>query len=344
MLSLKIPEIEGTGVRVLVVEDDAEQAELLREQLEAAQYLVEVATGGNEALCKAEATPPDLVLLDVLLPDLDGYQVCARLRRQSETEMVPVVMLTGLGATEDRIRALEVAADDFITKPYNVDELLARVKSLVRLRRATRQMERIERIVTSLALVVEARDPYAEGHCERVAHMAECLGRRLGLEAEQLRALIHGGMLHDLGNIAVPDRVLLKPSPLTEAEMREIKRHPVVGYIICAPLHCARPFLPVIRHHHEHWDGSGYPDRLAREEIPLLARIASIMDAYDSLTTARPFRKAMLPSQALDFLRENRGTLFDSALVDEMLVMVEEPSWRDFLRTLTISPARGLEG
>ncbi len=321
---------------VLVVEDDPEQAEILREQLQHAQYRVEVAATGNEALSLAQGLVPDLVLLDVILPDLDGYQVCARLRRHSETEMVPVVMLTGLGATEDRIRALEVGADDFLTKPYNLDELLARVKSLMRIRRATRAMERVDSVITSLALIVEARDPYSEGHSERVARTAEYLGRRLTLEGEELRAMSQGAMLHDLGNVAVPDRVLLKQGPLTESEMREIRRHPVVGYIVCAPLHSARPFLPVIRHHHEHWDGSGYPDGLVRTEIPLPARIVALADAYDSLTSVRPFRKAMAPSEAVEFVHENRGVLFDPELADEMLAMMQEASWREFLRSLRV--------
>lgn len=324
------------GMCVLVVEDDPEQAEILREQLQSAQYRVEVAATGNEALSLAQGLVPDLVLLDVILPDLDGYQVCARLRRHSETEMVPVVMLTGLGATEDRIRALEVGADDFLTKPYNLDELLARVKSLMRIRRATRAMERVDSVITSLALIVEARDPYSEGHSERVARTAEYLGRRLTLEGEELRAMSQGAMLHDLGNVAVPDRVLLKQGPLTESEMREIRRHPVVGYIVCAPLHSARPFLPVIRHHHEHWDGSGYPDGLVRTEIPLPARIVALADAYDSLTSVRPFRKAMAPSEAVEFVHENRGVLFDPELADEMLAMMQEASWREFLRSLRV--------
>jgi putative two-component system response regulator len=234
-------------------------------------------------------------------------------------------MITGLSDREDRLKGIEAGADDFLTKPISPEELFARVSSLLKLKEFTDELETADSVLCTLGLSVEARDPYTEGHCERLARDAADLGRFLGVDDESIVALERGGYLHDLGKIAVPDEILKKGSDLTPAEWEIMKKHPVTGETICRPLKSLRRVLPIIRYHHEHSDGSGYPDGLRAAEIPLLPRILQVVDIYDALRTARPYKPALGHEQAAMTMRaEAQSGLWDEELVSEFFVMLDK--------------------
>lgn len=306
---------------VLVIEDDATVGTLLVRQLEREGYLVERAATGEQALASMELWLPDVVLSDLQLPGIDGFEVCRRIKREAATRLIPVVLITGLGARHHRLEGIRAGADDFLSKPYDVQELTARVQSLLRLKRYTDDLESAESVIVSLAMTVEARDRYTQGHCERLAHYACLLGEAVGCRDDELRALRLGGYLHDVGKIAVPDSVLQKPGLLTEAEYDIIKQHPVVGERLCGSLRSLAPVRPIVRHHHERLDGHGYPDRLRGDDVPLLAQIVGVVDVYDALTTVRPYRDPMSDGDAFAELRREAGLgLRQESLVEAFIV------------------------
>jgi putative two-component system response regulator len=281
----------------------------------------------NAAAAEAEIRreAPDLILLDVVMPGKSGYELCRELKADSKTRLIPIVMITGLSDREDRLQGIEAGADDFLTKPIYSEELFARVNSLLKLKEFTDELETADSVLCTLGLSVEARDPYTEGHCERLARDAADLGRFLGVDEESIVALRRGGYLHDLGKIKVPDEILKKGSDLTPAEWEIMKQHPVTGEAICRPLRSLRLVLPIIRHHHEHSDGSGYPDGLRDGDIPLLPRILQVVDIYDALRTARPYKPALGHEQtALTMRAEAQSGLWDQELVAEFFRMLDE--------------------
>lgn len=288
---------------VLIVDDDPDVRRALERLLRAEGMDVATAIDGASALEEFARLRPDLVLLDVLMPEPDGFEVCRRLKNDPDTRLTPVVLLTGLGSVDDRVRGIEAGADDFLSKPIERIELVARVRSLLRLKSYTDELERAEAIVFTLARSIEERDPHTEGHCERLSLYASRLGERLGLSSEQITALHRAGIVHDIGKVVVPDAILLKQGPLTPEEWAVMRKHPETGERICSGLKAFRLVLPIIRHHHEKLDGSGYPDGLSGEQIPITARILQVVDVYDALTTDRPYRAALLPEYALERIR-----------------------------------------
>ncbi len=266
-------------------------------------YDVTTASNAEQAEAEVRRQLPDLILSDVMMPGKSGYEFCRSLKENPATRLIPFVLITGLSDSSDKVHGIEAGADDFLNKPVLAEELIARVKSLLRLKEFTDELETADSVLCTLGLSVEARDPYTEGHCERLARDATDLGRFLGVGEESLVALSRGGYLHDLGKIAVPDEILKKGSDLTPAEWQIMKQHPVTGESICRPLKSLRLVLPIIRHHHEHSDGSGYPDGLRSGEIPLLPRILQVVDIYDALRTARPYKAALSHDQAAATMR-----------------------------------------
>ncbi|HWI18945.1 MAG TPA: HD domain-containing phosphohydrolase [Vicinamibacterales bacterium] len=295
----------STGQRVLVVDDQHHCTELLEQLLTPDGFAVDVAADGESALIKMNMSPPDLVLLDVGLPGIDGIEVCKMIKQTETTRLTPVILLTGMSGREHRLAGIHAGADDFLAKPFDLEQLRARVRSLTRLKSYTDELDSAESVIMSLALTVEARDPYTEGHCDRLAKYAVSLGAALGLGKDDLAALKRGGFLHDVGKIGVPDSILLKAHPLTPDEYDAIKLHPEIGERLLGDLRSLAPVRPIVRHHHERLDGSGYPDGLRGAEVPLLAHIVSIVDAYDAMTTARPYRQAMPQSVAISELRRD---------------------------------------
>ncbi|MBI4390680.1 MAG: response regulator [candidate division NC10 bacterium] len=316
------PELAG---RVLVVDDNAQARELLRAALLAEGYAVTLAEGGEEALTKVAEEVPELILLDINMPGLNGYEVCSRLKGTEATRLIPIIFLTSMSDLEDKLRGIEVGADDFLTKPFRKVELLARVKSLLRVKRLNDRLENAENVLFALANAIEAKDPYTEGHIFRVATLALKLGRRLALSAEHQESLWKGGILHDIGKIGVPDAILNKAGRLTPEEIAQMQVHVVVGERICQPLRSIRYLLPVIRHHHEKFNGSGYPDGLRGETIPITARIVGIVDMYDALVTDRPYRPRLSREEAFAILRAGAGDgTLDPELVAAFVAMIQE--------------------
>lgn len=293
--------------RILLVDDRPENLVALEAILSSLGQILVPVRSGEQAIQAVLADEYAVVLLDIMMPGMDGFEVCRRIKATPETRLTPVVLITGLSATEDRIMGINSGADDFLSKPIDLNELLARTRSLLRLKQYTDELENAEAVLFSLAHSIEARDPYTHGHCERLAEMSARMGERLGVPEEQIKALRRAGVVHDIGKVAVPDSILLKPGPLTSDESKVMQKHPVVGERICAPLKTFRLVLPIIRHHHEKHDGSGYPDGLAGDEIPLTARILQLSDVYDALTTDRPYKVAFTPEVALDLMEDEAG-------------------------------------
>jgi len=302
---------------VLIADDNEANLDLLSGILTAAGYRVVCARNGEHALAVVRTESIDVALLDVVMPGQGGFAACQKLKSNPNTRLLPVVLVTGLTNTEDRIHGIMCGADDFLSKPINKQELLARVHSLVRMKEFTDELENAENVLFSLARSIEAKDPYTEGHCERLSEYAEALAEHLGLPEELRVALRRAGIVHDIGKVAVPDNILLTSSPLTDEDWKVMKQHPVVGERICLPLKSFQLVLPIIRHHHEKLDGSVYPDGLKGEQIPLTAKILQVTDIYDALTTDRPYRKAMLPKDAFELIREEvRRGWWDGSVVD----------------------------
>jgi putative two-component system response regulator len=300
--------------KILIVDDAVENIKLVTEILNRPknEYHIEAAGDGYEALEKVKKFDPDLIMLDVVMPGIDGFEVCRILKEDQKTRLIPIVMITALDSQQDRLRGLESGVDDFISKPFNVYELLARVKNLLKLRSYISELEHAEQVIFSLARAVEAKDNYTEGHCERLSILAQHLGSELQLADEDLIVLKRGGILHDIGKIAIDDSILLKPGPLTAEEFEIIKTHPEVGENICRPLKTLKPVLPIIRYHQERFNGSGYPEGLAKYEIPIHARIIGLVDCYDALTTDRTYRKALPSEFAIQIMtKETEAGLWD---------------------------------
>ena len=309
---------------ILVVDDQAAIAGLMSQLLTMRGYEVVTATSAEEAEAEIRRQPPDLILSDVMMPGKSGYDLCRELKEDPATRLIPFVLITGLSDSGDKVRGIDAGADDFLNKPVLAEELIARVRSLLRLKDFTDELETADSVLCTLGKIVEGRDPYTEGHCERLALHAPELGRQLGLDEDSIRALKRGGYLHDLGKIAVPDEILKKGTNLAPEEWVIMKLHPITGETICKPLKSLRLVLPIIRHHHEHSDGSGYPDGLRAEEIPLLPRILQVVDVYDALRTARPYKPALSHDQAAQTMHEEaRRGLWDADLVAEYFSMLE---------------------
>jgi putative two-component system response regulator len=290
--------------RILIVDDQPAARLALSTLLRREGFEVMEADGGDAALAHCATFRPDLILLDIIMPGISGFEVCRRLKATPETRLTPVVLITGLSETEDRIKGINAGADDLLTKPIDINELLARTRSLLRLKQYTDELENAESVLFTLAQSIEARDPYTAGHCERLSEMSAKLGQKLGLPEEQITALRRAGIVHDIGKVVVPDAILLNPDSLSPEDMEIMKKHPVVGENICRPMRTFRLVLPIIRHHHERADGSGYPDGLRGAEIPVTAAILQLVDVYDALTTSRPYRQASTPQGALEIMAD----------------------------------------
>ena len=309
--------------RVLVADDTESIQALFRKLLVADGHDVVQASDGAAALDAVQEHHPDVIILDVGMPKIDGFEVCRRLKSDPATRLTPVVLVTGLSELADRIKGIEAGADEFLSKPVHPHELRARVTSLSRMKHLIDALDSAESAFMALALTIEARDPTTNGHCERLARRAVLLGRTLGVSDEDLAALHRGGYLHDVGKVGIPDAVLLKPGPLTAEEFTLMKRHPEIGDALCAPLQSLRRVRPIVKYHHERLDGSGYPDGLRGDQVPQLAQIVAIVDVYDALTSRRPYRPALAADTAARYLlQEVEAERFSKAFVEAFLDVV----------------------
>jgi putative two-component system response regulator len=306
-----------TAGKVLIVDDYEPNLSGLRLLLECVGYDVLSASSGQDALNVVQQERPDVVLLDVIMPGLSGLDVCAALKQNAATCLTPVVLISAAQLRDTRVAGLDAGADDFLNKPVDPEELYARVRSLIRLKRVTDELETAETLFIALGRIIEARDPYTEGHCERLAEYATALGRSLSLPQADLDALYRGAFLHDIGKIAIPDRVLLKKGKLTKREYQLIQQHTTIGDELCRTLRSLDDVRPIVRSHHERFDGRGYPDKLAGDDIPLLASIVGVVDMFDALTSDRPYRKAISDAAAYRLIiDEARSGWREPALVE----------------------------
>jgi putative two-component system response regulator len=304
---------------ILVADDDQPSADLLHDLLAMDGHRVRCVNTRERALEVCASNPPDLIVLD-LMAQGHGFEVCRVLKDREATRLIPIVIVTSQSDRRARLRGIEAGADDFLSKPFDPVELRARIRSLLRLKRYTDDLESAEAVILGLGATIEARDPSTQGHCQRLARYATGFGRALALSSRDLYALSRGGFLHDIGKIAVPDHVLLKGGALDPEETLVMRAHPVVGDTLCAGLRSLRDVRPIVRHHHEHLDGSGYPDGLREDAVPLLAQIVAIVDVFDAITTERPYRKALPHQTAFDLLEEESDKGWrDGALVREFI-------------------------
>ncbi|MGH2471855.1 MAG: HD-GYP domain-containing protein [Candidatus Limnocylindria bacterium] len=309
--------------KVLVVDDVASNRELLQGRLEDLGYEVREARDGIEALDAVAGDEPDLILLDIDMPRLDGIAVCEQLKAHPTRRLIPVVILTASSDRGTRLRGIAAGADDYLSKPFDPKELMIRTKVLLRQRALNQRLDATEGVLFALARAVEARDRHTIHHAERVGRYAETMGAAHGLGLEDCQLLYHGGVLHDLGKIAIPDAILLKPGPLTHDEFAVMTSHSVEGERIGLSLRSVAYYLPMIRHHHERVDGAGYPDHLVGNDIPLEARIAAISDAWDAMVSDRPYRRGLDEEEALRRLRQGAGSQWDAGLVRTFLDLLD---------------------
>jgi putative two-component system response regulator len=312
-----------TRSKVLVVDDVAANRELLQGHLDDLGYEVREARDGVEALEAVAAEEPDLILLDIDMPRLDGIAVCEQLKAHPIRRLIPIVILTASNDRGTKLRGIAAGADDYLSKPFDPKELLIRTKVLLRQRALNQRLDATEGVLFALARAVEARDRHTIHHAERVGRYAEAMGVAHGLGSEDGELLYHGGVLHDLGKIAIPDAILLKPGPLTPVEFARMREHSVEGERICLSLRSVSYYLPIIRHHHERVDGAGYPDHLSGSEIPIGARITAIADSWDAMVSDRPYRAGLGEDEAVRRLRQGAGTQWDAGIVRIFLDLLD---------------------
>ena len=328
----------GDPPTILLVDASEVNRRLMRAILKAGRYRILEAARPSVALMLLDEEPVDLVLVDLAVPEISGPDFCRLLKNNRATQLIPIVMTTTTLNTESEIAGFDSGADDFLVKPLRPDLVRARVRTMLRNKALVDSLEQAETILFALARSVEHRDPSTGVHCERLASLSLALGRALGLSNSDQRALYRGGFLHDIGKVGIPDAVLFKHGPLNRHEWEIMRQHTIRGEEICRPMKSLAPVLPIIRSHHERWDGTGYPDALRGEQIPLLARILQVADIYDALTTARPYKPAYSHDHAIEVLLEEarRGwrdpelvSLFGQVITDKKASEAGSPSESD---------------
>jgi len=333
--------------KILIVDASAANLSNVRSTLEGSAHELIEATTTSEAIAAISLHRVDLVLIDMSAPELGAPEFCRMLKKAGATQFLPVFVMASSDDLESEVRAIEAGADEFLVRPLRPRAFRARVQASLRHKAMIDSLDDSETVLFSLAQSVEERDPSLGQHCQRLALMAAAMGVTLGLPAPDILALQRGGYLHDIGKVAIPDHVLFKPGPLTPEEWEVMKTHSERGERICSSMRSLGPVLPIIRHHHERWNGTGYPDGLKGEEIPLLARILQLADIYDALTTARPYKRALSPEEALQILNEEVAKGWrDPKLVEmftDILPMFRTPTPPDFSRLSLRALAASIE-
>ncbi len=325
--------------KILAVDDTPAALKLLTELLQAEGYEVRSAINGELALHSAISNPPELILLDVRMPVMDGFEVCRRLKAQPETRDVPIIFVSALSETNDKVNGFELGAVDFVTKPYQREELLMRVQTHLEITRLRNRLESLvdERtnelrssmlaFVTAIASTVEMRDPYTAGHQRRTAHLASAIAKELQLPDYLIEGLNLASVVHDIGKIKIPAEILCKPGRLDELEFGLIKRHPETGYEILKSIDFPWPIAKIVLQHHERLDNSGYPHGLRGDEILFEAKILSVADVVEAMSSHRPYRAGLGVEAALNEIMRHRGVLYDASVVDACLILFKEKGY-----------------
>ena len=309
-------------IHILAVDDDSSSLEVLEAACEIAGFRFSSTSRPREALSLVRDLEPDVILLDVMMPELDGFGLCRMIKAEEDLQLIPIVMVTALDSKGDKIKGLEAGCDDFMSKPIDRIELTARVKSLARLRRLTENLDDAEKVLEMLARGVEAKDETTGDHCDRLTRAGIAFGEHLGFSGPDVKALGRAGVLHDIGKIGIPDAILLKPGKLTPDEWKVMETHTLIGAELLKPLRTMQRVVPIVRNHHERWDGKGYPDGLAGENIPLLARVFQLLDAFDALTSERPYKRAFSVEESCEILgKEAESGKWDPKLLKEFLLL-----------------------
>lgn len=326
MLSTPLLEKEEQPPLILIVDDLIDHLELMEVILMREGYRVQATVHVQKAIQFVETLAPDLAILDVMMPRMTGYELCKRLKAISKRKYFPIILLTSLNQVEDKITGLEAGADDFFSKPFNSLELTTKIRSLIKLRKLQDELEHSEDIILTLAVAIEAKDTYTKGHSERVSNLSAEFASFIGLPEKEVTIVKKGGVLHDIGKIGLNENILHKKSSLSTDERESIRKHPVVGMEICKPLYSLRQVLPIIRYHHERWDGKGFPDGLRGEEIPLTARIVNIVDAFDAMVSTRPYRMELFTTEeVLRIMKaESLSGQWDPILIGRFIEMMEK--------------------
>jgi putative two-component system response regulator len=322
---------------VLIVDDEYAGRETLQSVLEGEGYQLEMAENGMQALEKAKKLLPDVILLDVMMPGMTGFEVCQRIRSDPEIAEIPIIVLTALDDRESLLTALKAGADDFISKPFDRYELRARLLGITRLNRYQKLIQEraklqevnaqllaaYEATIEGWSLALDLRDRETEGHSQRVTKLTADLARASGMSEEEIMHLRRGALLHDMGKIGIPDAILHKPAALTDEEWVIMRKHPQLAYDMLRSVEYLRPALEIPLNHHEKWDGTGYPRGLKGEAIPLSARLFAVVDVWDALTSDRPYRPAWSEEQARDYIREQSGKHFDPQVVNLFFKVIQ---------------------
>ena len=324
---------------ILAVDDTAASLKLLSDILMEEGYEVRPAISGELALHSAFSNPPELVLLDIRMPEIDGFEVCRQLKAHANTRDVPVIFVSAIMDTDEKVRGFNLGAVDFVTKPFQREELLARVRTHLEVDRLrnhledmvderTRELrENLLDFVTAIAATIEVRDPYTAGHQRRVAHLATTIARELQLSEDQIEGLKLASVVHDIGKIRIPAEILSKPGRLDELEFSLIKRHSATGYEILKAINFPWPIAQIVLQHHERLDGAGYPHGLKDQEILFEARIIAVADVVEAIVSHRPYRAALGVDAALEEISRHRGLLYDASVVDACLKLFREQGY-----------------
>jgi putative two-component system response regulator len=326
----------GIATTVLLVDSAEINRQVLKRNLYKGLILKETdrvleARRPTEALAILEKESVDLIIADLLMPEFGGEEFCRRVKSNRLTRLIPILIMTSAEGVRNEVACLSAGADDYIVRPPQTEVLRTRVSAMLRMKRTVDDLEEAESILFALAQAVEQRDKEIGNHCQRLATYSVALGTALGLDKEDLLALRRGGFLHDIGKVRVPDAILFKRGPLTDQEWVEMRAHTLIGERICSPMKSLAPVLPIIRSHHERWDGSGYPDAMAGDAIPLLARVLQLADIYDALTSERSYKPAYTSLRAMDILRQEAQQGWrDPELVSIFCEVLRDPAMSSF--------------
>lgn len=311
-------------LKVLIIEDNQYTREMLSNMLERLSFQTATAIDGEVGLQKAFEIKPDVILLDINLPKIDGYEICRILKTNKDTRFIPIIMITGMAQKREKLKGIEVGADEFLAKPFDTEELLVRIRALVKTKKLNEELENVDNILSALVSIIGAKDSYTSEHSSRVEKVSVLVARKLAFSEELISILAKAAGLHDIGKIGVSEIILNKTTPLTDEEFDSIKKHPTIGEELCHPLTSLRPILKIIRHHHERYDGKGYPDGIGYEDIPIEARIIAVADSYDAMAADRPYRKRLSDEKIIEELNNGKGKQWDRKIVDCMLELLNE--------------------